>query len=214
MTWLNEIQKTSVPGVIVSVVSASIFLLLPGCLALMLGLNGSGGTAFGVVLILLYLGVLFIVFSKPNARRNRALFLEEVDSLGERSVVLGAIEATPRDQGFSAYDVRLHPLFFAFRFENVAHIWQADSIAWIYIEENHTTNKDKLVGITIAKSTTINFFLKVCCVDRKSFSFILKSKQEGLDLIARLQARYPHATFGYSAQSAQAYNADPRRLIR
>ncbi len=214
MTWLTEIKKASRSNTVAVAIIAAIFLLIPGFLALTLGLQGSGGTGIGIILILLYIGILVYSTRKSSAGNTQEIFLQEVDSIGDRPVVLTAIDAIPRDTRFIIEDVRLHPAFFAFRAGTIAHIWRADSLAWIYIKKQNTTNKSTLVGITIAKSISTNYFLEVCCVNRKSYAFTLKTEQEGQNLIAQLKTQFPHATFGYSPQIEQAYNYDPRQLIR
>lgn len=184
---------------------------LPGLLSLMLGEEGA---VFGIIAVLG--SMIFIVPSIKaiTGKSGEQQFLLEADRIGARDSVLAAIDGTPPLDGVSGCDVRIHPSFIAIRTGNVAHVWRADSIAWVHRQDKTIDSKSKVYGVTILKQTELQYSVELWNLERKSISIRTPDENGANRLMNILQQVYPNAVYGYSESLKAAYDRDPQSFWR
>lgn len=208
MTWLAEIKKASKSNAGCGLMFAALFVV-PGILAITLG---DQGIIWGILFLGLAALIAALSAKGMNGQKSIDAFLAEVDSVGSRDSVLGAIDALAPQPGFQAIDVRFHPYFIAYRAGALTHIWRTADVTWMYIQQKNITHKTKAYGITVGKSHSVEFDIEVHCKNQKLFSLPVASEEEGQRLLKTMAGICPSARIGYQEQTqSNAFHA-PRSL--
>jgi hypothetical protein len=208
MTWLAEIKKASKSNAGCGLMFAALFVV-PGILAITLG---DRGIIWGILFLGLAALIAALSAKGMNGQKSIDAFLAEVDSVGSRDSVLGAIDALAPQPGFQAIDVRFHPYFIVYRAGALTHIWRTADVTWMYIQQKNITHKTKAYGITVGKSHSVEFDIEVHCKNQKLFSLPVVSEEEGQRLLKTMAGICPSARIGYQEQTqSNAFHA-PRSL--
>lgn len=206
MEYLEKVRKSTTTGATVFLVIGIVAFFIPGFLALV---AGNGGAVFGVIAIL---GSMIFIIPSIKAITNKGgeqAFLNQVDCIGARDSVLAAIDGTQPLDGVKGSDVRLHPAFIAVRTGNLANIWRADSIVWVFRKDNNVTSKSQLYGVTIAKTTQMQYSVELWNNERRNISIAVADENGADRLMFILKQIYPNVVYGYSAALESAYQQDP-----
>ena len=206
MSWFAEIKKASKSNAGCGLMFAALFVV-PGILAITLGEQG-------IIWGILFLGIAALIAALSakgmNGQKSIDAFLAEVDSVGNRDSVLAAIDAITPQSGFQAIDVRFHSFFIAYRSAMTAHIWKTTDVVWMHIQQNNITHKTKAYGITVAKSHSVEFEIKVHCKNQILFSLPVVSEEEGRRLLRTMASLCPSARIGYQEQPQNNVFRAPR----
>lgn len=208
MSWFSEIKKASKSSAGCGIMFAALFLV-PGILAITLG---EQGIIWGILFFGLAALIAALSAKGANGQKSIDAFLSEVDSIGNRDNVLAAIDALTPQPGFQAIDVRFHSYFIAYRQGITAHIWKTADVVWMHIQQNNITHKTKAYGITVAKSNSVQFEIKVHCKNQILFSLPVASEEEGQRLLRTMTSLCPSARIGYQEQKQNNAFHAPRSL--
>lgn len=211
MEFLRKIRRNSTIAGVTLLIAGIVVFFIPGCLSL---LRGDSGAVLGVIQLLCSIFLIVLSIKAISGRQGERRFLDEVDKIGTRAGVLAAIDGTRPLDGVVGSDVRLHPSFIAIRTGNVANAWRGDAIVWIYQKDNVITSKTKACGITISKSTNMQYAIEIWNNDRKEIILAALSEDVRNRIMARLKLTYPNAVYGFSDALQAAYDRNPQLLVQ